>query len=327
MSFEIAKAVELLEAAKSNNRLAHAYLITGPRGSGKEALAIRMIEMVNGQSGVLPAANLEDLRNSTNTVIGPQSVSRRITIDAIRAAEHTLQMAAPAGVTKFAVIKDADRMMEAAENAFLKTLEEPPAGSRLLLLSANPEMLLETILSRCISIPLKGKGGPAEVSESARVLLEKLSSHAKSGENSLSSALGLVATFSSILKAKKADIAKRNEDALKEEAAHYRNKTEGDYIKKREEYYKAMTAAEYIDQRNRLVEYLVMWFGDALRQQNGSKNLDLPDYADVTAKMATERSNRDLCKRVEAVEELRSNLHTNVFEALALEAGFIRAFG
>lgn len=327
MSFEIAKAIELLETAKSNNRLAHAYLITGPRGSGKVELAVRMIEMVNGQTGVLPAENLEDLMSSTTTVIGPQSVSRRITIDAIRSAEHTLQMAAPAGVTKFAVIKDADRMGVEAENAFLKTLEEPPAGSRLLLLSSNPEMLLETILSRCITIPLKGKGGPAEIPESARVFLNKLSDHAKTGEDSLSSALGLVASFSNVLKEEKSAIAKRNEEALKEEAAHYRNKTEGDYIKKREEYYKAMTAAEYIDQRNRLIEFLVMWFGDALRQKSGSKNLDLPDYAGVTEEMAHSRSNRDLCKRVEAIEELRSNLNTNVFEALALEAGFIRAFG
>ena len=59
---------------------------------------------------------------------------------------------------KVAIISDADRLRAEAANAFLKTLEEPPKDSLLLLLSALPEALPETILSRCIAIPLASDG-------------------------------------------------------------------------------------------------------------------------------------------------------------------------
>lgn len=326
MSFHYDKAVELIEKARSNGRLAHAYLVTGPPGSGKERLCIHMVGMVNPEVAAAKPDTVEGLRSSTTAVIGPESKSRRITVKAVRDIEHTLQMAAPAGVTKFAIIRDADRMNPESENAFLKTLEEPPASSRLVLLTSRPEMLLDTVLSRCIRISLAGKRGATEIPEAAREFLKELKKHSLNGRGGVSGALGLMAKFSSILKEEKAQIAKRNEESQKEEVAHYRNKTEGDYLKRREEYFKALTEAEYLQQRNRLVEYLVMWFGDAMRQQAGSDHLDLPDFAEATAKLAQDLSLDELGERVEAVESLQSNLNTNVFEALALEVGFIRAF-
>mgnify|MGYP003638855061 CR=1 FL=1 len=327
MSFRYEKAVELIELAKSNGRLAHAYLITGPTGSGKENFAIKMIEMVNPPEPGKSAGSLEAMRSSTNTVIGPESKSRRITVSAIRSVEHTLQMAAPTGVTKFAVVKDADRMGPEAENAFLKTLEEPPASCRLLLLSSRPEMLLETILSRCIRINLSGKSGPAELSGAASEFLNALRQHTVNKNRGVSGALGLMARFATILKAEKADIAKRNGEALKAEVAHYRQTTEGDYLKRREEYYKALTEAEYLQQRNLLIDYLMMWFGDAIRLQNGVTHLDLPSFEEGTRLLADSLTTDQINERVKAVETLRANLNTNVFEALALEVGFIRAFG
>jgi len=326
MSFRYEKALELIELAHANGRLAHAYLIMGPPGSGKERLAIRMIEMVNERDRAKGATSLEALRSSSTTVIGPESKSRRITVDAIRAVEHTLQMAAPSGITKFAVVKDADRMGPEAENAFLKTLEEPPQSSRLLLLTSRPEILLETILSRCIRVTLSGSPVPAVFSEAERGFLEALRDHAAKGRKGVSGALGLMSGFSAILKKEKAAITKEVEAAEKAEVAHYKNKTEGNYLKQREEYYKAMIEIEYLERRNRLIEYLVMWFGDAMRQQHGSKHLDMPEFAAATGVLASRLSLDELSRCVDAVEELRSNLSTNVFEALALEVGFIRAF-
>lgn len=326
MSFHYEKAVELIEKARDNARLSHAYLVTGPPGSGKERLCIHMVGMVNPEVAAAPPKTVEGLRSSHVAVVGPESKSRRITVKAVRDIEHTLQMAAPAGVTKFAIIRDADRMNPESENAFLKTLEEPPASSRLILLTSRPEMLLDTILSRCIRISLAGESGAAEIPDAARDFLAELKKHSLGGRGGVSSALGLMAKFASILKTEKSAIAKRNEDSQKEEAAHYRNKTEGDYLKRREEYFKALTEAEYLEQRNRLVEFLVMWFGDAMRQQAGSEHLDLPEFAEATAKLASDLSLDELGERVEAVEALQANLNTNVFEALALEVGFIRAF-
>ncbi len=324
MSFSPEKALELLQTSQQNGRLAHAYLVTGAHGSGKERLAMQLIEMVNGNVG---AQSLGELESSVVTIVSPESKSRRISVETIRKAEHVLKMAAPEGVTKFAVIVDADRMNDASANAFLKTLEEPPASSRLILLTSAPEQLLDTILSRCIKISLAGKSGPVEIEEGARGLLDILRDHALSGNRNISGALGVMAKFSAILKQEKASIAERNKAAEKQEVEKYAKRTEGDYLKQRENYYKALTEAEYIEQRNRLTEYLVMWFGDALRQQNGSQHLDLPDYAEATGKLAQDFQATELTRKVDAVQELRSNLNTNAFEPLVLEAGFIRAFG
>lgn len=327
MSFSLDKAIALLDEAKRNHRLAHAYLITGSEGSGKEALALHLVSQGDPAAAESAGGSVDGLKSSTTTVIGPVSKSRRITVKAIRGAEHTLRMAAPGGVTKFAVIREADRMGEEAENAFLKTLEEPPEGSRLLLLTEAPEMLLDTIRSRCVTIALHGEGGPAEVPDAARDLLRALGELGGGEGGGISAALGLMSRFSGILRKEKSAIAKRNEAAYKEEVATYRQTTEGDYLKQREKYYEALTEAEYLRQRNRLVEFLMMWFGDALRQQNGSERLDLPDCAEATARLAERRGTEDLLRRIEAVEELRGHLNTNANEGLVLEAGFVRAFG
>src|SRR5437764_2580263 len=150
MAFSHTAALEYLQRAHQQNRLAHAYLISGPPGSGKQLLAAELASLVNG-------TNADDVFSSKAReifVAQPESRSRRIVISQIRELEHALQMRAPARRRKVAIIAEADRLQPQAANAFLKTLEEPPKDSLLLLLSALPEALPDTIISRCIAIPL-----------------------------------------------------------------------------------------------------------------------------------------------------------------------------
>lgn len=354
MSFTVGRAYELLNAAHGHQRLAHAYLITGAEGSGKRDLAVRLIEMVNAASaageedpglgldleppksaGVFDGRDvpsLESLRSAHVTVIEPESKSRRITVESIRGAERPLHLAAPENVTKFAVIVDADRMGSAAENAFLKTLEEPPRASMLLLLTARPELLLDTILSRCIRISLHAQrsGSGTEVSMvedgPGRSLLDALAEHTKEKRSGVSAALGLMAVFSSALKEEKEQIGKINDASMKEESQHYKQSTEGDWLKRREDHYKALTEAEYQRVRSRYIEYLVAWFGDALRQQHERPHLDLPEFSAATSDLGRSLNTATLIQRAAAIDKLRDNLNTNAHEALALENGFIRAF-
>ena len=150
MAFACTTALQFLRRAHEQNRLAHAYLITGSPGSGTEVLAAELASMVNGT----PAKDVFSAKAREIFVARPESKSRRIVTAQIRALEHALQMRAANGRRKVAIIPDADRLQTEAANAFLKTLEEPPKDSLLLLLSALPEALPETILSRCIAIPL-----------------------------------------------------------------------------------------------------------------------------------------------------------------------------
>src|SRR5437762_12253544 len=150
MAFSSTSALGYLRRAHKQNRLAHAYLISGPPGSEKQLLAAELASLVNG-------TNANDVFSSKAReifVAQPESRSRRIVISQIRELEHALQMRASNGRRKVAIISEADRLQPQAANAFLKTLEEPPKDSLLLLLSALPEALPDTILSRCIAIPL-----------------------------------------------------------------------------------------------------------------------------------------------------------------------------
>src|SRR5207248_7725603 len=154
MAFSRTTALEYLRRAHEQNRVAHAYLITGPPASGKQLLAADLASLVNGT----PVKDVFSAKAREIFVARPESKSRRILIEQIREIEHALQMRASNGRRKVAIIPDADRLVTQAANAFLKTLEEPPKDSLLLLLSALPEALPETILSRCIAIPLAPNG-------------------------------------------------------------------------------------------------------------------------------------------------------------------------
>src|SRR5205085_10416120 len=126
------------------------------------------------------------------------SKSRRIVIEQIRNLEHELQMRATNGRRKVAIISDADRLQPQAANAFLKTLEEPPNDSLLLLLSALPEALPDTILSRCIPIALAARAG-VESSQEEQELIESLNEIATAQGNGVQNAYRLAQGFQGLL--------------------------------------------------------------------------------------------------------------------------------
>jgi DNA polymerase III subunit delta' len=129
-------------------RLGHSYLLTGDRSEALENLALGLA----GQ--VLDAAPQEhpDFHS-----VRPESKSRHITVEQIRELERELYLRPFSAPLKVAVIFDAERMClgtAGAANAFLKTLEEPPAHTLILLTSGRPAMLLPTIISRCLRLDL-----------------------------------------------------------------------------------------------------------------------------------------------------------------------------
>ena len=171
MAFTADEALDLLRKAHAQDRLAHAYLITGPVGSGKRQLAGQLAALILGDPRRIR------WQSPDVHVVEPESKSRRILIEQIRELERELQMRSFFGGRKVGIIFDADRLNANAANAFLKTLEEPPGHSHLLLLSAHPDQLLETILSRCLEIPLRPTE-PRAASPLQQRLIETLRSFA-----------------------------------------------------------------------------------------------------------------------------------------------------
>src|SRR5438477_6907905 len=151
MSFSADSALEYLQRAHKKNRLAHAYLISGPAGSGKSDVAARLAAALNKTTPEkVLRAQAPDV-----FVTEPASRSRKIVVDQIRALERALQLRAAGNRKKIGIIRDADRMQTQAANAFLKTLEQPPQNSLLLLLSALTEALPDAIVSRCLTLQLR----------------------------------------------------------------------------------------------------------------------------------------------------------------------------
>ena len=321
MAFSRMTAFEYLRRAHQQNRLAHAYLITGPLGSGKEMLAADLASLVNGT----PAKNVFSAKARDIFVARPESKSRRIVIAQIRDLEHALQMRASNGRRKVAIIPDADRLQTEAANAFLKTLEEPPKDSLLLLLSALPEALPETILSRCIAIPLEPNGQLQRRNEEEKLVkLLQLASHEKSW--TVQFAYGLAQEFQRLLRGVREEVKCEIDEALKQEQMRYKDATDGAWLEEREEYYKALTESLYLQRRAGLFETLFAWWTDVLRENKGVTQRNLPRARKETAALATRFGPAEILKRIRSLEELRDHLGRNVHEALAIEVAFLIIF-
>ena len=339
MAHKMLQAYDLIKAAHERGRMAHAYLISGAPNTGKEELAARLIQLVAGSGDVGSGSDLfgeepevveevpslNDQESSWIRVLRPQMKSRRIGVEEIRDLEQSLHLVAPGSSYKVGVIVEADRMNEQAANAFLKTLEEPPQRTLLLLLTANPQRLLPTILSRCVLVPLLG--GSKLLDQGGKELVMLLNQTAKRGFGTPTAAMQLKAVFSAFLTRSKSEADAASKMAQKEEANAYKNGTDGVWLKQREVFYKAAAESEYLHSRNQYLDVLMAWMADLLRMKVGSGGLDFPESAELLASVAEAETESGLLQRVEALDEMRRTLETNAFEPLAIEVGFLKAFG
>ncbi|MBV8245909.1 MAG: DNA polymerase III subunit gamma/tau, partial [Candidatus Eremiobacteraeota bacterium] len=158
--------VRTLTSAIESGRLAHAYLFSGPRGSGKTSAAkilARCIDCVNGPTAT-PDNTCENcvaiLNGTALDVLEIDAASNR-GIDEIRALREAVKFAPSVMRKKVYIVDEAHMLTKEGANAFLKTLEEPPPHAVFILATTEPEKLPPTILSRCqryafrrISIPV-----------------------------------------------------------------------------------------------------------------------------------------------------------------------------
>src|SRR3954454_19741773 len=321
MAFTPTSALEYLRRANERGRLGHAYLISGPPGSGKRALASDLSNLVSGTS----APDVFTSPPAGVYLAEPESKSRRIVIDQVRALEHALQMRSATGHRKVAIIADADRLQPQAANAFLKTLEEPPNDSLLILLSGMPEVLPDTIISRCVSVPLAPSEKAALTAEENE-LVEMLGRVSRREEQGIQAGYQMARGFSRLLGQIRETIKEENEAALKRDEGRYRNTTDGAWLDDREDYYKALNESQYVRQRARLVEILFLWWADVLRANTGIARRELPKAKKQTEALAAQLKTADILRRIRRLEELRDHLGRNIQEALAVEVAFLSVF-
>jgi DNA polymerase-3 subunit gamma/tau len=198
--------VRTLRNAISLNRVAHAYLFCGPRGTGKTTTARILAKAVNCLDSDVAnrpcnvCANCRAISSGAATdVIEIDAASNR-GIDDIRELRERVKYAPTQLGTKFYIIDEAHQITGAAANAFLKTLEEPPGHTKFILATTDPEELLPTIVSRCQRFDFRRIGAAAIVSrlrtvaesEGLRIENEALQVIARHAAGSLRDALGLL---------------------------------------------------------------------------------------------------------------------------------------
>jgi DNA polymerase-3 subunit delta' len=202
------RIVAELRGALSGGRLPHAFLFVGPSGVGKHTVARALAQALlcerhDGSApdpcGACAACKQVEAHTHPDLIeINRPPDRHELPIQTIRDLVHDLALKPMRGGRRVAIVDDADDLSEEAANAFLKTLEEPPSGSVLILVGTTPEAQLDTILSRCRVV----RFGPLADEDVAAILMDKGAAEdvesalalARHGEGSVRRALGLAGT-------------------------------------------------------------------------------------------------------------------------------------
>lgn len=282
MPFLPSRVEALFQLAAKEGRLAHAHLLTGaPPGE--------LEELARGLAANLLDAALEG--HPDFFTLRPESKSRRVSIAQVRQLEHSLSRRPHRAPFKVALILEAERMClppAEAANAFLKTLEEPPDHSYLILTSDRPEQLLPTVRSRCLSLAILANQNPASI-EGIEDLTQQW---AQSGEPNALSAYRRATLLQTFLLATRDRLAAQGEKKGKDEEED-------------ESGLAAALAGQLVRIREDVITHLIR-----------------------SAWARAESSLRpEIVREVDALEKLRFALARNIDQTLAIEVACLRTAG
>lgn len=216
------RPVRVMLDALRENRLSHSLIISGEHQESVEGTAHHLATQLLG-SPDSPAALA---RHPDFFAVRPTGKMRQISADSIRELIRSVHHSSREGGGKVAILYDADRMHTSAANIFLKTLEEPPSDTTLLLLTARPHFLLPTIRSRCLHFRLPPGDDSELLPESLVAWLDDYTTWLNGLDKKLESkqeisrqiigAYGLAARFTPLLKATVAANWKAQKEELPE---------------------------------------------------------------------------------------------------------------
>jgi len=330
-------AVALLQRSLERGRLGHAYLFTGDQLDALEPVARTLAKTLNclapprqTPAGValdscdhcVACRQIDGGGHADVHWLRPESKLRLIRAEPLRELLHTLHLKANGARWKMAVIVAADRMNETAANAFLKTLEEPPPDSVLVLLSTEPQRLLETVLSRCLRLSFgAGSGRPTRPEQ-----LPFLQSVAPLLDSPTAGTLArykLLDTLFQRLAALRDDIAGRLGD---QSPANRYPDASADLQEQWEDELAASIEAEYRRRRAELIDGFHWWLRDVWlhTQDAGGGRQHWPEL-EATSRAIARRIGRSQAQgNLDLIERVQRQLHTNVQESLALEVCLLR---
>lgn len=154
--------IEHFQNAISMDKISHAYILAGEKGSGKRAVATAFAQTLqceqgqNDACGICHSCKQAESRNHPDIIYVTHEKPSSIGVEEIRdQLVGDVQIKPYSSRYKVYIVNDAEKMTVQAQNALLKTIEEPPAYAVILLLTSNVSSMLPTILSRCVTLSMK----------------------------------------------------------------------------------------------------------------------------------------------------------------------------
>lgn len=307
---------EHLENAIKMDKVSHAYIINGEKNAGKEFIAktFAMALQCENRQGTEPCGECHSCRqalsgNHPDIIFITHEKPGTIGVDDIRRqVNNDVAIKTYKGPKKIYIMNEGEKMTAQAQNALLKTLEEPPEYAVLLILTGNVDSLLQTILSRCVVLNMK----PAKDAQIKKYLMETMEIPDYKADICVAFARGNVG---------KAKLLASSEefDKVKEEAI-----TLLKYIKEME--LNEIVAAikkitEYKFDVNDYMDILSIWYRDVLlfKATHDANLLIFKEEIQHIRKVADKSAYEGIEKIIDALEKSKQRLNANVNFDLTME--------
>lgn len=314
---------EHFKTAVRHKKVSHAYLIEGEKGSGKKMIAEAFAKILQCEQGKEEACGQcssciqMEHRDHPDVIRVTHEKTNVISVREMREqVVNTVDVKPYKGPYKIYIIDEAEKMNNAAQNAILKTIEEPPSYAVLLLLTTNRGAFLPTILSRCILLNVK----PVPEASVKRYLMDSFHIPEKTAEFCAGYSMG--------------NIGKAKDAALSEEFLEMRdfNVSILRYLHETEDFEiieKVKTLKKWKDSISDCLDIILMWFRDILfvKVLNHDKNLIFKEYDSVIKKqgeMLTLEGIEDILKYI---DQTRIRIKANVNFDTSLELLFMEIKG
>ncbi len=328
-------AVRALKSCIKKNQVAHAYLFTGPSGTGKSSTALAFASALNCTNptpegdacgSCLSCSRIASGEDADVRVVRPEG--NQTTIEQMRDMIKELGYAPFSGKYKVFIIEQADTLNSSSENSILKVLEEPPAYAVLILLSCNQSSLLPTIRSRCRTVRFR-QASDEELEEALRSrfnlpeddlrIVAACSEGAVGYAFDMASDSGFMEDRQVIFQAVKdwyegpPVLGLQTAELLRSIASERKSAKGSPEVR--------TLAGNLLE----ILDSILSWYEDILRLKVSGESARVTnlDYLDDLIPMSGRYSTAKLCASVRAIMETRRYVQGNITPQLALENMFI----
>lgn len=311
--------VEHFKKAIEHNKISHAYIINGEKGMGKRTVAKAFaMTLLCEEKGTVPCMKCHSCvqaltDNNPDLIMITPDKPTTLSIDHIRQTlVNDVELKPYSNSHKVYIVEDAELMNNAAQNAILKTIEEPPEYAVIILLTTNISALLQTVLSRCVKLDMQ----PLKKEVIKKYLMEK--------EKVVDYQADIAVSFAGGNLGKAIELSKLQDFAeMLDEVIQLLR-----YIKDMQAYEVVAAvkrASEYKFRFTDYIDLMILWFRDVLvyKASQNVNELIFKDEIQTIKKHAAKSSYNGIEHILEAMNKAKLRLKANVNFDVAIEMMFL----